>query len=294
MLNTPYGTCADKLDGKGRKIVPTAKDRAGSDVLRHTWRAESASKWQRTVTKMRFAILPAMIATLPTLVAGQVSYTYGAKIFGTKVHYVIVNPFSELVRLTPVYVQGGLPFEVLVALYRPIAAINGTFFHPTSKRPIGDIVIGGTHVHKGKLKTALIVQGPFAFISTIPTEMDFTGKVDGLLACGPRLLTDGRITVYPKAEGFRDRRLFRPARRSVVGVTKHGKVILAVIVTPVTLSKAARILRGLGCVDAMNLDGGGSSALYCAGNFFVRPNRKLTTALMVLPTTSLQQASLGR
>ncbi|MCS7193111.1 MAG: phosphodiester glycosidase family protein, partial [Armatimonadetes bacterium] len=108
----------------------------------------------------------------------------------------------------------------------------------------------------------------------------------------PRLLTDGRITVYPKAEGFRDKRLFRPARRSAVGTTKHGKIVFAVIVTPVTLTKAAKIMRSLGCVDAMNLDGGGSSALYCSGKFFVKPNRKLSTVLMVLTTKNLQTVGL--
>lgn len=222
----------------------------------------------------------------------QVSYTYGAKILGAKVHYVIVNLFSEGLQLTPVYIQDGAHFETLVSVYRPVVAINGTFFNPKTKHPVGDVVIGGTHIHKGKLRTAFIVQGPFAIITTIPIAMDFTGKVESLLACGPRLLTDGRITVYPRAEGFKDKRLFQPARRSAIGVTKHGKVVMAVIVTPVTLTKAAQVMKALGCVDAMNLDGGGSSALYCAGKFFVRPNRKLSTALMVLRTSTLKTVGL--
>jgi exopolysaccharide biosynthesis protein len=241
---------------------------------------------------MRLLIAIAALAVTLMPAFGQVSYTYNAKIMGAKVHYVIVNPFSENIRLTPVYVPGGMTFEAMVSLYRPIAAINGTFFNPRTKHPVGDIVIEGTHVNKGKLRTAFIVQGPFAVITTIPVATDFTGKVENLLACGPRLLTDGRITVYPAAEGFRDRRLFRPARRSAIGVTRNGKVIMAVIVTPVTLTKAAKIMQALGCIDAMNLDGGGSSALYCAGNFFVRPNRKLSTALMVVHASTLRTVGL--
>lgn len=234
----------------------------------------------------------AILMLAATAASGQVSYTYGAKILGAKVHYVIVNPFSDRIRITPAYFAGGLPFEAFIALYRPIVAINGTFFNPKTKHPVGDIVIERTHLNKGKLKTALIVEGPFALITTIPTSTNFTGKVESLLACGPRLLTGGRITVYPEAEGFRDKRLFQPARRSVVGITKHGKVIFAVIVTPVTLTKAAKIMQALGCVDAMNLDGGGSSALYCSGKFFVKPNRKLSTVLMVLPTKDLKMVGL--
>ncbi|MFN3420680.1 MAG: phosphodiester glycosidase family protein, partial [Armatimonadota bacterium] len=180
---------------------------------------------------MQFIACLTILMLAATAASGQVSYTYGAKILGAKVHYVIVNPFSDKVRITPAYVAGGLPFEAFIALYRPIVAINGTFFNPKTKHPVGDIVIERTHLNKGKLKTAFIVEGPFAFITTIPTSTNFTGKVESLLACGPRLLTGGRVTVYPEAEGFRDRRLFQPARRSVVGVTKHGKVIFAVIVT---------------------------------------------------------------
>ncbi len=241
---------------------------------------------------MRFVVCFAILAIALTETRGQVGYTYGAKVLGAKVHYVVVNPMSGNIRITPAYVAGGLPFEAFIALYHPIAAINGTFFNPRTKHPVGDIVIEGTHLNRGKLRTAFVVEGPFAFITTIPTSTDFTSKVENLLACGPRLLTDGRITVYPAAEGFRDKRLFRPAKRSVIGVTKHGKVIFAVIVTPVTLTKAAQIMQALGCVDAMNLDGGGSSALYCAGKFFVKPNRKLSTVLMVLPARNLRTVGL--
>lgn len=241
---------------------------------------------------MRFGFCFAILMLALTEVRGQVSYTYGAKVLGAKVHFVIVNPIGDNLRITPAYFAGGLPFDAFIALYRPLVAINGTFFNPKTKRPVGDIVIEGTHLNRGKLRTALVIEGPFVFITTIPTSMNFTGRVEGLLACGPRLLTDGRITVYPAAEGFRDRRLFRPARRSVVGVTRYGKVVFAVIVTPVTLTKAAKIMRSLGCVDAMNLDGGGSSGLYCAGKFFVKPNRKLSTVLMVLPAKNLQTVGL--
>lgn len=240
---------------------------------------------------MRWLLIVILLSTfLPAF--GQVSYTYGAEVMGARVHFVVINPFSDGIKLTPVYVPGGISFEALVSLYRPVVAINGTFFNPKTKQPIGDIVIEGTHFIRGKLRTAFIVQGPFAIITTIPAATDFTGKLENLLACGPRLLTNGRITLYPKAEGFQDKRLFKPARRSAIGVTESGKVVMAVVVTPVTLSRVAKIMRALGCVDAMNLDGGSSSALYCAGKIFVRPKRKLSTVLMVVKTPTLQMVGL--
>lgn len=38
----------------------------------------------------------------------------------------------------------------------------------------------------------------------------------------------------------------------------------------------------LGCVHAMNLDGGSSSALYGKDNIITAPGRKLNTMLMVI------------
>ncbi len=73
---------------------------------------------------MRFVVCFAILAIALTETRGQVGYTYGAKVLGAKVHYVVVNPMSGNIRITPAYVAGGLPFEAFIALYRPIAAIN--------------------------------------------------------------------------------------------------------------------------------------------------------------------------
>ncbi len=226
----------------------------------------------------------------PRYLAAQVSYAISVPVLGERVHYVVVNPMASDILVTPVYVAGGAPFTTMVATYRPVAAVNGSFFHLRTGRPIGDVVIASNHIHKGSLRTALLLQGPFAFVVNLPNSMDLTGRVDALLACGPRLIREGRVGVFPAAEGFRDRSLYRPARRTAVGTTPAGKLILAVVATPVTLSKTAQIMRALGCWDAMNLDGGTSSALYVSGKLIVRPGRNLVTALMVLrlptPTTT--------
>ncbi|MCS7225189.1 MAG: phosphodiester glycosidase family protein [Armatimonadetes bacterium] len=228
---------------------------------------------------------------LGSTVSGQVSYRIGVRILGEKVHYVVVNPMSSDLVVTPVYVPGGAPFSTMVALYRPMVAINGSFFNIKTMRPVGDVVIASNHIQKGFLRTALLLQGPFAFILTLPNDADLTGRVDAVLACGPRLLREGRVGVFPAAEGFKDKSLYRPARRSAVGVTLTGKLILAVVATPTTLTKTAQVMKTLGCWDAMNLDGGTSSALYVDGKFVVRPGRNLVTALMVLRLPTMQAAA---
>jgi exopolysaccharide biosynthesis protein len=54
-----------------------------------------------------------------------------------------------------------------------------------------------------------------------------------------------------------------------------------------SLGELARIMRDLGAVEAMNLDGGGSSTMWVEGEVVNRPSdgteRKVTTAVLVLP-----------
>ena len=45
----------------------------------------------------------------------------------------------------------------------------------------------------------------------------------------------------------------------------------------------ARLMRALGCSQAMNLDGGSSSCLWVRGNYLQRPGRDISNALLILP-----------
>ena len=60
--------------------------------------------------------------------------------------------------------------------------------------------------------------------------------------------------------------------RTAVGVRADGKIVLFVCDGRITASKGATItelaaiMKGLGCVDAVNFDGGGSTAMVVMGN----------------------------
>lgn len=70
--------------------------------------------------------------------------------------------------------------------------------------------------------------------------------------------------------------------RSAIGVTGDGKLILFVCegreqtpdVPGMTLEQLARLLKSLGCVDALNLDGGGSSCMLINGKETIKPCNK--------------------
>ena len=82
--------------------------------------------------------------------------------------------------------------------------------------------------------------------------------------------------------------------RTAIGVTATGRILLVVIdgrrarwSRGATLGELRTILRDLGAVDALNLDGGGSSEMVVEGEVVNRPSdgreRRITNAVLILP-----------
>lgn len=114
-----------------------------------------------------------------------------------------------------------------------------------------------------------------------------------VIGAGPTLVKDGEIYVTADAEQFPpDIRVGR-APRSAVGVTQYGDYIFAVVdgrqahSRGCTLTEWARILKySFGAVEAINLDGGGSSELVFKGSVINQPSdgkeRPVGDALTIL------------
>ena len=171
----------------------------------------------------------------------------------------------------------------------PAAAITGTFFATDSLLPIGDIVIGGALRHFGGRGAALCLAPDPATGGTRATFRPNAGRdrhtdwsgYETVLAGGMWLVRSGALALAPRAQGFRDPSLFRPNPRVAVGVTAANNLLLVATRNRVTLRHWARALRGLGAVDALNLDGGSSTGLFFGGRTLIRPGRHLTNALVV-------------
>jgi hypothetical protein len=102
------------------------------------------------------------------------------------------------------------------------------------------------------------------------------------IGSGPRLVTDGAVTVYAAREGFRDPKvLYESLARSMVGYTRDGWLILAC--SSGTTLEMARVMQGLGAWQAMSMDSGASSGLWLNGHYIVEPGRLLNNALLVVP-----------
>lgn len=88
---------------------------------------------------------------------------------------------------------------------------------------------------------------------------------------GPMLIKDGQLFLDLKAENFRKGWTGAQIHaRTAAGVTADNHLLLATIEGPHTLWDVAKFLHKLGAVDAMNLDGGGSTTMVVHGNTVTR------------------------
>ncbi|MEO7716621.1 MAG: phosphodiester glycosidase family protein [Capsulimonas sp.] len=175
------------------------------------------------------------------------------------------------------------PFRQMIDRANPNVAVTGTFFSLDNLRPVGDIVIGGSLVHFGGMGTALCVTpgNKADMVSCQWGRHHDWSDYDFVCACGPRLLQKGRIVLDPHSERFRDKSMLAPNSRIAVGITSSNKLVFAMTRDAIYLGRLARVMRGLGCVEAMNLDAGTSTGFYYNGTTLARPGRKLTNMIVV-------------
>ena len=194
------------------------------------------------------------------------------------------NPNVKVTAQMPKFGAGhSEPFGQMVRRTQPTVALTGTFFCTQSKLPVGDIVIDGQLEHFGGLGTAMCItdNNEVEFVKTERYKHQDWSKYDFVISCGPRLLTDGNLTVYPKAEGFKDRHMLKPNSRLAVGVTKSKKLIFVTTRKPVVLSKMARAMKAIGVHNALNLDAGSSLGVHYKGKTLIKPGRWLTNLILV-------------
>jgi len=103
-------------------------------------------------------------------------------------------------------------------------------------------------------------------------------KIENVIGGGPVLLRDGKVSVDAEEEGFPASFYAKRHPRTAVGKTAAGDVWLVAIdgrqeiSAGSTLDETAKVMLRLGCVDAVNLDGGGSTCLHLLGITVNRPS----------------------
>ena len=107
-------------------------------------------------------------------------------------------------------------------------------------------------------------------------------KIQTAVGGGPVLVQDGKLKITNEEElKFTGKAINDKHPRTCMGYTNDGYLIIMVIqgrfpgiAEGATLEQEARLLIGLGCIEAMNLDGGGSSCMLINGRETIKPSEK--------------------
>ncbi len=107
-------------------------------------------------------------------------------------------------------------------------------------------------------------------------------KMQTAVGGGPVLLQNGEISITNNQEiKFAGKAIDDKHPRSAMGYTKDGKLIFMAIegrfprkAEGATLTQTAQLLKEIGCIEALNLDGGGSSCLLINGKETITPSDK--------------------
>jgi hypothetical protein len=212
---------------------------------------------------------------------------------------------SELVLFTPEW-GGRTPSAPSGAPRHDVVVRNGVV---SSSRPRGGTLVPADgQVLAGTGEAARLLRSAAQPGAPVELDLGLRSPVDpalaaGIVSGGPRLLAGGRVRVRSSAEGFAPLSApwfhgsFVAARhpRTLAGVRADGRLLLVTVdgrrpgwSAGVTLPEAARVMRALGARDALNLDGGGSTAMAVRGRVVGRPSdptgeRPVSDALVVLP-----------
>ena len=139
-----------------------------------------------------------------------------------------------------------------------VAAVNGDFYNMGTGQPTGVLVMNGQVVNNaaGRNYFAILKDGT-AVIRTGSLQGDEAEAIGGALM----LISDGEIAVVGNDSYYTTKQ-----PRTAVGITADGQVVIVVAdgrqspySSGYTYVELAEKMLELGCVDAINLDGGGST-----------------------------------
>lgn len=138
---------------------------------------------------------------------------------------------------------------------KALIAVNGGYFN-TDFKPMGLRVSGSQQLNSKRLVSwwgVFYIDKDNKPHLSANRHYQSNKNVGFAIQAGPRLIANGKI--LPLKEG--------KAQRSAICATQQSQVIIAVTQNnSLTLNEWAKQLLDMGCVDALNLDGGTSSQLY--------------------------------
>lgn len=234
------------------------------------------------LTRLSVAVLGFASLGLSTEAASPIGYTkfkHGSAWY----HEVKADLNSLNVSTETMHRRGTNSFWQVVRPAPPTVAVTGTFFGAPGGFPVADVLVDGNLVAQGNRGSAIAVDwtGKVAIFDTRYHQPVNWARYRFALRGTVRLMTRGRVMPDPKAQRFRDRRIWGRASRVAAGLRKDGKLVLLATTHAVTLRQLGYAMKARGVVDAVNLDGGSSTLLYYRGRLIVPPKRRVSNLLVL-------------
>jgi len=200
-------------------------------------------------------------------------YHHFEKLFDSKESVTVLDIDLDRVGARVEYVDSGFfKTSTRAAEVGAVAAVNGSFFNTKTGGSVvflkkDDVVITAPDNNPGAYRdnVGFVIDevGNVSIIARPPQGWMTLEDIPTILSSGPLLIADG--TPVPQVqEKFNTNR--HP--RTAVGLTKKNHLIAVIVdgrsaeAYGMTTEELASLLFALGCTDAMNLDGGGSSTAW--------------------------------
>lgn len=200
------------------------------------------------------------------------------------IHTIWIDPTQYDIRLVKASeIQTGREtLPVLAKKAHADIAVNAGFFEANGM-PSGTLVVQGeVYKLKNVESSLLMIDGDRLSILRVNPTQDITSS-SSMVAGIPLLVRDGQINpdLAAKKSGF----YLNNHARTAIGIKADGTVVLVVVehhaqrkheevkegIQGLSILALAQLMKDLGCQDALNLDGGGSSTLWLQGRVVNQP-----------------------
>lgn len=161
--------------------------------------------------------------------------------------------------------------------------------------PADGYVVSGHGSARQFLESVAVGQALHWDIQMDPPWLDH--GISHIIGGGPRLLRDGELDITGEEERFQRDILLGRAPRTALGITGEGGLLIVTvngrkpgISVGMTLEELAAYMLELGAVDAMNLDGGGSTTMVIRDRVLNIPSdgveRPVSSSLVIITPDS--------
>ncbi len=187
----------------------------------------------------------------------------------------------------------------LSAIDQPTANSPIRFIAEAKETSAGSMVINGKYILSGNQTASTFLNNNISIGDTITLIMGSNpdrGRLTGLIGGGPRLIIDGQIPAnFDGFEGFGGTHTNSRHPRTAVGFGADSTKLYLLVVdgrqgtlsAGMMMKELAGYMKSIGCTDAVNLDGGGSSVLIARNQIISSPSdpggeRSVGNALLII------------